>query len=62
MLISSHKKIGYHMTFLRDHGLSEQQARIMIAEIGRKDSFNSNLLLGSHTSPKNGVMNVGLIP
>lgn len=23
VLINSHKKIGYHMTFLRDHGLSE---------------------------------------
>ncbi|KES10813.1 hypothetical protein SASC598O02_007590 [Snodgrassella alvi SCGC AB-598-O02] len=49
------------MTFLSDHGLSEQLARIMIAEIGRKDSFNSNLFLGSHTVPKNGVMNVRLI-
>lgn len=45
------------MTFLRDHDLSEEQARIMIAEIGRKDSFNSDLPLGSHTAPKNGVMN-----
>jgi hypothetical protein len=46
---------------LREHGMSVQQARIMTAEIGRENSFNPDLLFGSHTDPKNGAMNVGLI-
>jgi hypothetical protein len=46
---------------LREHGFSAQQARIMTAEIGRENSFNPDLLFGSHTDPKNGAMNVGLI-
>ena len=49
------------MTFLRDHDLSEEQARIMIAEIGRKNSFNLDFLFGSHRAPKMGTTNVGLI-
>ena len=46
---------------LREHGLSAQQARIMTAEIGRENSFNPDFLFGSHTDPKNGATNVGLI-
>ena len=46
---------------LREHGLSAQQARIMTAEIGRENSFNPDFLFGSHTDPKNGAINVGLI-
>lgn len=46
---------------LREHGLSVQQARIMTAEIGWENSFNPDFLFGSHTDPKNGATNVGLI-
>lgn len=46
---------------LREHGLSAQQARIMTAEIGRENSFNPDFLFGSHTDPKNGATNIGLI-
>lgn len=48
-------------TSLREHGLSAQQARIMTAEIGRENSFNPDFLFGSHTDPKNGATNIGLI-
>ena len=33
----------------------------MIAEIGRKNSFNLDFLFGSHRAPKMGTTNVGLI-
>lgn len=33
----------------------------MIAEIGKKNSFNLDFLFGSHRAPKMGTTNVGLI-
>ncbi len=46
---------------LREHEFSEQQARIMVAEIGRENSFNPDYLFGTHGDPKNRQPNIGLI-
>ena len=46
---------------LREHEFSEQQARIMVAEIGRENSFNPDHLFGTHGDPKNRQPNIGLI-
>ena len=46
---------------LREHDFSEQQARIMVAEIGRENSFNPDHLFGTHGDPKNRQPNIGLI-
>ena len=46
---------------LREHDFSEQQARIMVAEIGRENSFNPDYLFGTHGDPKNRQPNIGLI-
>lgn len=49
------------MQALKNAGLSDNQARILGAEIGRENSFNSNLLWGYHTDPKNRKTNIGII-
>ena len=41
-------------------GLSPNQARILLAEIGRENSFNYNTIYGFHSDPKRGY-NIGMI-
>lgn len=42
-------------------GLSENQARIMTAEVGRENSFDPSVVFGVHTDDKNKKTNVGLL-
>lgn len=42
-------------------GMSDNQARIMTAEVGREGSFLDKNLFGYHNDPKNGKVNVGMI-
>lgn len=42
-------------------GLSENQARIMTAEVGRENSFDTSVVFGVHTDDKNKKTNVGLL-
>ena len=42
-------------------GLSENQARIMTAEVGRENSFDPSVVFGVHTDDKNNKTNVGLL-
>lgn len=42
-------------------GMSDKQARIMTAEVGREGSFLDKNLFGYHNDPKNGKVNVGMI-
>lgn len=42
-------------------GLSENQARIMTAEVGRENSFDPNAVFGAHTDDSNKKTNVGLL-
>lgn len=42
-------------------GLSENQARIMTAEVGRENSFDPSVVFGAHTDDRNKKTNVGLL-
>lgn len=42
-------------------GLSENQARIMTAEVGRENSFDPSVVFGAHTDDSNKKTNVGLL-
>lgn len=40
---------------------SDNQARILTAEVGRENSYNPKHLFGCHVDPANGAVNVGMI-
>ena len=42
-------------------GLSDQQAKIMTAEVGRENAYNPNTLFGYHVDHNNGQINAGMI-
>ena len=42
-------------------GLSDQQAKIMTAEVGRENAYNPNILFGYHTDAANKAKNVGML-
>lgn len=42
-------------------GLNDNQARAMVAEIGRENGFNSDIMFGSHIDPYNRKANVGML-
>lgn len=41
-------------------GFSDQAARAMVAEVGRENSFRSDLMFGDHSDPHNRARNAGL--
>lgn len=45
----------------RNNGLSDNQAKIMTAEVGRENSYDPNVLFGMHSDPKNKAVNVGML-
>lgn len=45
----------------KNAGLSDNQARIMTAEVGRENSYNPDTVFGVHTDDSNGKKNVGLL-
>lgn len=45
----------------RRQGLSDQGARVMVAEINRENSFQSKYIFGSHTDAANAKRNSGMI-
>lgn len=45
----------------RNVGLSDNQARILAAEVGRENGFQDKYLWGYHKDPKNNARNVGMI-
>ncbi len=47
-------------TAFRNAGLSDAQARVMTAEVGRENSWNANTIFGYHNDPHKGV-NLGMI-
>tara|TARA_R110000765_G_scaffold139653_1_gene239906 strand:- start:8809 stop:12045 length:3237 start_codon:yes stop_codon:yes gene_type:complete len=42
-------------------GLSDNQARIITAEVGRENDYQSQYLFGGHSDPKNNKYNLGMI-
>ena len=46
---------------LKTAGLNDNQARILAAEIGRENGFQSRYLWGYHSDPANKAKNIGLI-
>lgn len=44
-----------------NNGLTENQANIITAEVGRENSFDPKALFGMHTDPKNNATNIGML-
>lgn len=55
----SGRMLGTYQAF-RKAGFSDMAARAMVAEVGRENSFNPNLMFGNHNDPHNRRNNVGL--
>ncbi|MEN9755819.1 MAG: hypothetical protein RL755_6 [Pseudomonadota bacterium] len=45
----------------RKAGLSDKQARVMTAEVGRENDFNESVMFGTHIDPHNQKVNLGMI-
>lgn len=61
---SSTKEISNQMMVYkawRSAGLSDNQARIITAEVGRENDYQSKYLFGGHSDPANNKYNLGMI-
>jgi hypothetical protein len=45
----------------RKQGYTEEAAKTMVAEVGRENGFNENIIFGSHIDPYNKKTNVGML-
>ena len=59
--MASQQNMAMVLQALKNAGLSDNQARILGAEIGRENSFQDKYLWGYHDDPKNGKDNIGII-
>ena len=59
--MADHNNMAMVLTALKNAGLSDNQARILGAEIGRENAFQDKYLWGYHADPKNGAINIGII-
>lgn len=59
--MASEQNMAMVLQALKNAGLSDNQARILGAEIGRENSFQDKYLWGYHKDPKNGKTNIGII-
>lgn len=57
----SQQNMAMVLQALKNAGLSDNQARILGAEIGRENAFQDKYLWGYHPDPKNGLRNIGII-
>lgn len=59
--MSKQQNMSMVLQALKNAGLSDNQARILAAEIGRENAFQDKYLWGYHSDPKNGALNIGII-
>ena len=59
--MASQQNMAMVLQALKNAGLSDNQARILGAEIGRENAFQDKYLWGYHADPKNGANNIGMI-
>ena len=59
--MASQQNMAMVLQALKNAGLSDNQARILGAEIGRENSFQDKYLWGYHDDPKNRKDNIGMI-
>lgn len=59
--MSKQNNMAMVLQALKNAGLSDNQARILGAEIGRENAFQDKYLWGYHSDPKNGAVNIGII-
>lgn len=57
----SQQNMAMVLQALKNAGLSDNQARILGAEIGRENAFQDKYLWGYHTDPANKKKNIGII-
>lgn len=57
---SKQLQMGIYKAFL-NAGLSDNQARILTAEVGRENSYRAKVVYHSHIDPANGKPNLGMI-
>lgn len=53
-------QLGVYKAF-RNAGLSDAQAKIITAEVGRENDYLSKYVFGSHSDPANGKFNLGML-
>ena len=53
-------QLGVYKAF-RNAGLSDEQAKIITAEVGRENDYLSKYVFGSHSDPANGKFNLGML-
>lgn len=59
--MASKQNMAMVLQALKNAGLSDNQARILGAEIGRENAFQDKYLWGYHSDPKNKAINIGII-
>lgn len=59
--MSKQQNMAMVLQALQNAGLSENQSRILAAEIGRENSFQDKYLWGYHSDPANKSKNIGII-
>ena len=59
--MASQQNMAMVLQALKNAGLSDNQARILGAEIGRENAFQDKYLWGYHPDPKNGASNIGIV-
>lgn len=59
--MSKQQNMAMVLQALKNAGLSDNQARILGAEIGRENAFQDKYLWGYHADPKNRAVNIGII-
>lgn len=59
--MSKQQNMAMVLQALKNAGLSDNQARILAAEIGRENSFQDKYLWGYHSDPANKSRNIGII-
>ena len=59
--MSEQQNMAMVLQALKNAGLSDNQARILGAEIGRENAYKDQYLWGYHSDPKNGAVNIGII-
>jgi len=59
--MSEQQNMAMVLQALKNAGLSDNQARILGAEVGRENSFQDKYLWGYHRDPANNKVNIGII-
>lgn len=61
MTAQQHETTSILYDQFRSHGMTDQGARTMVAQIGRENGFDPGLMFGTHTDHNNAESNMGMV-